>query len=81
MQKRRPHWLVLGMAQALGVNLAVELRQGRLDREAYGDMLDRCANCGWAEACRLWTKGEGQGATRAPDICPNGAQLQALQRS
>ena len=75
----RPHWRTVDMARALGINIAAALFDRRIDQQAYGDMVDTCARCTWAEACALWVRTEGDGADTAPDICGNRKAFAALK--
>ncbi|MDJ0825238.1 MAG: DUF6455 family protein [Rhodobacter sp.] len=66
----RPHWRTLEMARALGINIAAALFDRRITRQDYGDLVETCARCTWAEACAVWVRtGEADGS--APEICAN----------
>ncbi|MDJ0629398.1 MAG: DUF6455 family protein [Rhodobacter sp.] len=76
----RPHWRALEMAGALGVNIAAALFERRITRQDYGDMIDACQHCTWAEACGVWVRTQTNGAPAAPDICANRTAFAALRR-
>ena len=76
--ERAHYWRVLGMAQAVGVDLAEEMAAGRLTQAGWAEMVHRCRGCDWADDCSHWLDARPD-APSAPAPCRNGARFDAMR--
>ena len=72
-------WLAQGMARTLGVNVNDAMRQGRMGREAFAELVALCCHCGRAQACMDWMGRQHAGAEELPGWCPLKPHLEALR--
>lgn len=75
----RHFWLSQGMARSIGVNVNEALRVGRLDRDAYAELVARCCHCARTEQCLGWMARQGAGAEALPGWCALKPELEALK--
>jgi hypothetical protein len=66
------------MAEALQIDLAEALLEGKLDGATLLATRARCEACGAVGACGAWLAGAGTAAA-PPGFCPNAAVLGALR--
>ena len=77
-QRQHANWRALEMGRAMGVDIAAALYDRRLSRQDYGDMVETCARCTWAEGCAVWAGSLGDPVDTAPEICGNRAAFDRL---
>ncbi|MGC9368753.1 MAG: DUF6455 family protein [Paracoccaceae bacterium] len=69
------------MADALGVDLDLEVQSGRLPPDEMEITVYRCVSCEEPGACRQWlAERDGQGAEAPPPYCRNRDRLEAMRR-
>jgi len=68
--EREHYWLAIEMSQRVGLDLAAEMKAGRLDPSAWADMVAACRGCPWAEHCPAWLAAH-HAVGEAPRQCVN----------
>ncbi|TCP62369.1 hypothetical protein EV663_102214 [Rhodovulum bhavnagarense] len=72
-------WLTQGMARTIGVNVNDALRDGRMGRGEYAEMVAKCCHCDRSEQCMAWMGKQTAGAERAPGWCAIKPGLERLK--
>ncbi|MBK1636409.1 DUF6455 family protein [Rhodovulum adriaticum] len=72
-------WLTQGMARTLGVNVNDALKDGRMARGAYAELVAACCHCDRAESCMAWMGQQTAQADTLPDWCAIKPTLEALR--
>jgi len=77
----RAFWLTRSIGRSIGLNFSTAMEEGRLAPSDYAALITACRACDKAPRCEAWLARAGgpNGASRAPDFCPNAAALQALK--
>lgn len=72
------YWRVIGMANAVGVDLAEARDSGALSEDLWADMVQLCRKCQWEDGCSkfLETPHTDQ---MAPFNCLNAVRFEALK--
>ncbi|MEQ9261475.1 MAG: DUF6455 family protein [Roseovarius sp.] len=74
-------FLTRSIARALSVNLSEVMHHGAFTPGDYAKLINQCRACGRSEQCMAWLAGNGAGAERAPEFCPNGPTLEELAKT
>lgn len=75
------YWRVLGMADATSTDLTAAYEAGQISHEAWGDTVQRCRGCRWAEGCDQWLAA-GNGSSRpVPAACRNSDLFERLTKA
>lgn len=72
-------WLTQGMARTIGVNVNDALRDGRIARGEYAEMVAACCHCDRAEHCMAWMGQQAAGAEALPGWCVVKPRLEGLK--
>jgi hypothetical protein len=77
----RAFWLTRSVGRSIGLNFSTAMEEGRLAPSDYAALITVCRSCDKAPRCEAWLARAGgpNGASRAPDFCPNAPALQALK--
>lgn len=76
----RHFWQVQGMARTVGADLNAALKDGRLQRADFSQLIATCCACGQMQRCMDWMALQGPGADHPPAFCPIGQELERLNR-
>jgi len=67
----RSFWHTQGVARSIGVGLTDALCDGRLNRMAYEEIVERCRDCPYDRDCEAWLAQPCEPADGAPKFCAN----------
>lgn len=77
----RHFWMARSVARVMGLNLAEQMRRGRLRPEEYEVMVAACRGCALVEQCEKWLAEPRVQASTPPPGCRISGPLTRLRRA